>query len=244
VTAPTPPSSGSDGPRYDPWAKQPPTGTRRPTGAAAAAGGAPGEGGSGANASGNPAEGNGAAPYGEDLSGADADRTRREVLGGALVAAGVAVFGLVLGLLWLWLAPRVPLISDGSAVYLERPEGEEAIGADGMFVLLGLAVGAVAGAVVFLLRRAGGVGVVVGLAIGGIAGSLIAWRLGVWLGPTDDLAAHARAVGADTVFDGPLELKAKGALLAYPFGALLVHLLCTALFAKRDPQPADPWGKE
>ncbi|EST34133.1 hypothetical protein N566_18800, partial [Streptomycetaceae bacterium MP113-05] len=137
-----------------------------------------------------------------------------------------------------------PLISDGSAVYLERPEGEEFIGADGAFVLLGLAVGAVAGAAVFLLRRAGGVGLVVGLAVGGVLGSVVAWRLGVWLGPTADLAAHARAVGKGNVFDGALELKAKGALLAYPFGALLTHLGCTAVFGKRDPEPVAPvpWG--
>lgn len=71
---------------------------------------------------------------------------------------------------------------------------------------------------------------------------MIAWRFGVWLGPTDDLAAHARAAGKGTVFDGPLELKAKGALLAYPFGAVLVHLLCTGLFGKHDPEPPQPWG--
>lgn len=189
-----------------------------------------------------PADGNGRAPYGADVSGTDPLRVRSEIRDGALVTAGVAVLGVALGLLWLWLAPRVPLVSDGNAVYLERPEGEEAIGADGTFVLLGLALGAVVGAAVFLFRRAGGVGLVVGLTVGGIIGSLIAWRLGVWFGPTDDLAAHARTVGKGTVFEGPLELKAKGALLAYPFGVVLVHLLCTGLFGKRDPEPgAAPW---
>lgn len=153
------------------------------------------------------------------------------------------MLGVVLGLLWVWLAPRVPLLSDGQAVYLQRPEGEEAIGSDGTFVLLGLALGALAGVAVFLFRRSGGVAVVVGTALGGLVGALIAWRVGVWLGPTNDLAAHARAVGKGTVFDGPLELKAKGALLAYPFGALLAHLACTAAFGERDAEPApEPYG--
>ncbi len=249
MTAPTPPSPGSDRPQsYDPWAQHPPTGPRPPARPAADSGGAPDSG--GASDSGDaphdgsaPAEGNGTAPYQKDVSGADRADARREVRDAALVAVGVALLGLVLGLLWLWLAPRVPLVSDGSAVYLERPEGEEAIGADGTFVMLGLAVGAVAGAAVFMLRRAGGIGLVAGITAGGILGSLIAWRLGVWLGPTGDLAAHAQAVGKGTVFDAPLELRAKGALLAYPFGALLVHLLFTGLFGKRDPEPpAAPWG--
>ncbi|MFR9675112.1 ABC transporter permease [Streptomyces sp. TR06-5] len=161
----------------------------------------------------------------------------RELREGA-PAAGIAVLlGVVLGLAWLWLAPRVPLVSDGSAVYLDRPEGEEAIGSDGTFVLLGLAVGALVGLVVFLLHRKGGVGLVVGLTVGCLLGALAAWRIGVWLGPTSDLAAHARAAGKGAVFDGPLELKAKGALLAYPFGALVTHLLCTSLGTRDAPEP-------
>lgn len=162
---------------------------------------------------------------------------RQEVREALLVTLAGLVLGVVLGLLWLWLAPRIPLYTDGKAVFLKHPEGEEAVGADGTFVLLGLAVGAVLGAAVFLARRRGGIGLVVGLAVGGVFGSLLAWRLGVWLGPTSDLVAHARAVGKGHGFDGPLELRAKGALLAWPFAALLVHLGLTALFGRRDPQP-------
>ncbi|MCF6525686.1 ABC transporter permease [Streptomyces sp. JJ36] len=165
---------------------------------------------------------------------------KREARDAALTGLGVALLGVVLGLLWLWLAPRVPLISDGEAVYLKRPEGEEAIGADGTFVLLGLGLGAVAGAVAFLVRRNPGVGPALGLALGGLAGSLLAWWLGTSFGPTDDLAAHAREVGEGNVFDGPLELHAKGALLALPFAAVGVHLACTALFGKRDAAPVPP----
>src|SRR5262249_51974441 len=75
------------------------------------------------------------------------------------------------------------------------------------------------------------------MAVGAVLGSVLAWRLGTWLGPTGDLIAHARAVGAKKVFDGPLALQAKGALLAWPIGAVLTHLLLTTGFGPRDEQP-------
>ncbi|KNB52676.1 hypothetical protein [Streptomyces caatingaensis] len=162
---------------------------------------------------------------------------RAELPSAAVVAAVVTVSGVLLGFLWLWLAPRVPLISDGKAVFLRSSEGEQAIGADGTFALLGLGFGAVSATVVFLLRRAGGVGPVTGLAVGALLGSLVAWRLGMWLGPTSDVVAHARAVGKGVVFDAPLRLGAKGMLLAFPLAAMAVHLLLTALFGPRDEVP-------
>ncbi|GLF94213.1 DUF2567 domain-containing protein [Streptomyces yaizuensis] len=170
-----------------------------------------------------------------------------ELREGLLTLAVVTAAGVAMGLLWLWLAPRVPLISDGKAVFLENSEGEGAVGADGVFALLGLGFGLVSAAGVFLWRRRGGIGLVVGLALGGLLGSLLAWRLGVWLGPTSDVAAHARSVGRGVTFDAPLELTAKGMVLAWPIAAMLTHLGLTALFTPRDPEPALPppppqWG--
>ncbi|MEO3753023.1 ABC transporter permease [Streptomyces sp. B6B3] len=171
-----------------------------------------------------------------------------EIAQAVLVALPVLVLtGTALGLLWLWRAPRLPLVSDGEQVLLVSSEGEQVVGADGTFLLYGLAVGAVAGLVVFLLRRTGGVAVVVGLAAGSLLGSLLAWGIGTWFGPTDDIRAHARAVGPDVVFDGPLELTARGVLMGLPLAALGVHLACMALWGPRDPAPQPPvpvpsWG--
>ncbi|MER6982705.1 AAA family ATPase, partial [Streptomyces carpinensis] len=75
------------------------------------------------------------------------------------------------------------------------------------------------------------------LGVGGLLGSLLAWRLGVWLGPQQDVIAHAKAVGKGATFSAPLKLGAKGALLAWPVAALVVHLGITALFGPRDPEP-------
>ncbi|WP_189175798.1 DUF2567 domain-containing protein [Streptomyces lasiicapitis] len=175
---------------------------------------------------------------------------RNEVRAAAVIMVAVAVGGVLLGLLWLWLAPRVPLIADRTDVYLKDTEGEQAIGVDGTFTLLGLAFGFVSALVVFLVRRRGGIPLVVGLAAGSLLGAVLAWKVGVWVGPETDVAAHAKSVGAGIVFDAPMELKAKGVLLAWPVAAMVVHLVLTGLFGPRDPAPfasyedayRDPYG--
>ncbi|MDF3297070.1 hypothetical protein [Streptomyces tropicalis] len=174
--------------------------------------------------------------YGQDGPGMPA-----EIREGAVVTAAVTLSGALLGLLWWWLAPHVPLVADvvdnSWVVYFKDTEGEQAIGVDGTFTLLALAFGAVSAAAVFLARRRGGVPLVAGLGVGALLGSLLAWRLGVWLGPGQDVIAHAKAVGKGVVFSAPLKLGAKGALLAWPLAALVVHLGLTALFGPRDPDP-------
>ncbi|WP_093763295.1 DUF2567 domain-containing protein [Streptomyces sp. BpilaLS-43] len=169
---------------------------------------------------------------------------RAELVRAAVTALLLTAAGLLLGLLWLWLAPRVPLVSDDTAVYLKDSEGEEAIGADGTFVLLALAFGLVSAVAVFLLRRRGGIPLVVGLALGGLLGSLLAWGVGTWLGPTSDVVAHAKEAGKGVTFDAPLELHAVGAaVLAWPIAAMIVHLLLTWVFGPRDPEPEwEFWG--
>jgi hypothetical protein len=180
---------------------------------------------------------------------------RTELREAAVITVAVALGGVLLGLLWWWLAPHVPLIGDVSGndwvVYLKDTEGEQAIGVDGTFTLLALAFGIVSAVAVFLFRRRGGVPLVVALCVGGLLGSLLAWRLGMWLGPEHDVIAHARQVGKGVTFPAPLKLAAKGALLAWPLAALVVHLGITALFGPRDPEPrygdgpygAGPYGE-
>ncbi|GGL84734.1 hypothetical protein GCM10010129_30600 [Streptomyces fumigatiscleroticus] len=166
---------------------------------------------------------------------------KTEVRQAAVITVAVALCGVLLGLLWWWLAPNVPLVGDVAGqdwvVYLKDSEGEQAAGVDGTFTLLALAFGALTAVVVFLFRRRGGVPLVVALTAGGLLASLLAWRLGMWLGPTKDVLAHAKEVGKGVTFSAPLELGAKGALLAWPVAALLVHLGLTALFGPRDPDP-------
>jgi hypothetical protein len=108
---------------------------------------------------------------------------RTEMREAAVTAVAAALGGVLLGVLWWWLAPRVPLVGDvvgdNWVVYFKDSEGEQAVGVDGTFSLLALGFGAVSALVAFLVRRRGGVPLVVALAVGGLLGSLLAWRLGV-----------------------------------------------------------------
>ncbi|MBB4896278.1 AAA family ATPase [Streptomyces griseomycini] len=178
----------------------------------------------------------------------DGPGMKTEMREAAVTAVAVALGGVLLGVLWWWLAPRVPLVGDvvsgNWVVYLKDTEGEQAVGVDGTFSLLALGFGVVSALAVFLVRRRGGVPLVVALAVGGLLGSLLAWRIGVWLGPAQDVVAQARSAGKGVTFDAPLKLNAKGALLAWPFAALVLHLGLTALFGPRDPDhfpPPDPY---
>ncbi|MEU9985719.1 AAA family ATPase [Streptomyces sp. NPDC048045] len=188
-----------------------------------------------------------APPAGEPVAGwyeQDGPGMKTEVREAAVITVAMALGGVLLGLLWCWLAPHVPLVGDevdrSWVVYLKDTEGEQAIGADGTFTLLALGFGLVSAVVVFVLRRRGGVPLVVALGLGGLLGSVLAWRVGMWLGPQSDVIAHAKAVGKGVVFSAPLKLGAKGALLAWPLAAAVVHLGLTALFGPRDPEMPYP----
>ncbi|MEU7434196.1 ABC transporter permease [Streptomyces sioyaensis] len=189
-----------------------------------------------------PAHDHGATAEHPDHTGLGGPELARELREGAVIALVVAVSGVLLGVLWNWLAPHIPLIADTRNVYLKNTEGEEAIGADGTFVLLSLGFGVLSAAVVFLLRRRGGIPLVVALVVGGLLGAVLGWVTGMWLGPTPDVATHAKQVGPGVPFSGPLRLQAKGALLAWPIAAMLTQLALTGLFGPRDPEPEVDWS--
>ncbi|MEU8432489.1 hypothetical protein AB0F18_06175 [Streptomyces sp. NPDC029216] len=176
-----------------------------------------------------------------DLPGQEPAVTPADIRDGAAVALVVGVAGVLLGLLWVWLAPRVQYVSNGRAVFLKNTEGEARIGSDGTFFLLSLGLGVLSGLAVFLWRRRGGVALVAGLTLGACFAALVGWRTGLWLGPGTDVRAAAEKAGEGVPFDAPLQLLAYGVLLGWPMAATLTHLGLTAVFGPRDPAPALPW---
>lgn len=160
-----------------------------------------------------------------------------DIRDGAVIALAVGVAGVLLGVLWAWLAPRVQYVSNGEAVFLRDTESEARIGSDGTFFLLSAGLGALSAAAVFLWRRSGGVPQVVGLVVGSAFAALAGWRTGLWLGPSSDLVAVARRAGKGVPFDAPLELMAHGALLVWPMAAVIVHLALMGLWGPREPAP-------
>lgn len=167
-----------------------------------------------------------------------------ELLIGALITAAGALLGLLVGVLWLWLAPRVMLVASTDAIRYVDPEGEQRAGADGVFALLALAAGALTALVAFLLtrRRGGGIAVAVGLATGGLAGSVVAWQLGMKLGPSTDVIANAKRAGQGVDFSAAIELGAPGALLVWPMTAMVVLLILSAAFGKREQDQPPYWA--
>ncbi|MER6319941.1 hypothetical protein ABT237_40275 [Streptomyces sp. NPDC001581] len=168
--------------------------------------------------------------------------TPEDIRDSAVVALAIGVAGLLLGALWVWLAPRVQYVANGESVFLRSSESEARIASDGTFVLLSVGLGVLTAVGVFLWRRAGGVPLVIGLAVGSCFAALVGWRFGLWLGPTSDLPAAAAKAGQGVPFDAPLQLLAHGALLAWPLAAVLVHLGLTALWAPREPDPVPVYG--
>ncbi|BFV59838.1 hypothetical protein KCMC57_up49420 [Kitasatospora sp. CMC57] len=164
-------------------------------------------------------------------------------IGALTTLAGVAS-GALVGLLWLWLAPRVMLVAGSDAIRYVDPEGEQRAGADGTFALLALGAGALSALAAFLLtrRRGGGIAVAGGLALGGLTGSVLAWQLGIRLGPGTDVIANAKHAGQGVKFSAALELGAHGALLVWPMTAMVVLLALSAAFGKREQDPPPYWA--
>ncbi|MFD8317771.1 hypothetical protein [Kitasatospora purpeofusca] len=172
-----------------------------------------------------------------------AQRLLPELRVGAATVLACLVLGVVMGALWVWLAPKVPLVVDGNKILYADPEGEQRAGADSVFVLLGLGAGLLTalGAFLFTRKRGGGISVAVGLAVGGLLASVGAWGLGRWLGPGRDLVAQARRVGNGGHFSADIDLGAYGAVLAWPMAAMVLLLALSAAFGKREEDPPPYW---
>ncbi|WP_406287439.1 hypothetical protein [Embleya sp. NBC_00896] len=171
-------------------------------------------------------------------------RYRADVVAFAAVVAACLAVGVLVGLVWEQITPRVPLLATEEGVFQTSPETETSIALDGWFAVCGVVAGIVLAPLAFWRFRRQGVATALALTVGGLAGGYLAFKIGVWLGP-DEIMDQVRRIGLGKRFDQPLELKAKGVLLLWPIASMVIFLGLCAGFAPadRDEAPsAGPYG--
>jgi hypothetical protein len=143
----------------------------------------------------------------------------------------VAALGIPLGWLWAAVAPRIPVVRvDGGFTYADA-EPEQAVGADGWFLLLGAAAGIVLAILVWLLlRRWRGPLMAVFLVLGSFGSAWLAWWAGrhVGLAEFEQLRASA-TVGTRLL--APLGLRSTDFAAANPWRPALTGVLAVQALA-------------
>ncbi|HVE62329.1 MAG TPA: hypothetical protein VNB94_00815 [Mycobacteriales bacterium] len=156
----------------------------------------------------------------------------------ALLAVSVLLLGAPAGLLWARVSPTVSVSFSAQGPSLDRPESSEFFAAEGSFGVVLLVFGLVTGAVVWrvLRQRATGVGVPVGLAIGALLAGLVAQAVGSRFVVDSDLAALCGVQNACPIYDGTLQLRARGLVVIWAVAALAAYVALSLL--RDDPEPS------
>jgi hypothetical protein len=162
-----------------------------------------------------------------------ADGTRSELHTALVVGACVLAASPLLGVVW-WLVAPLPVYRVFGDAYGPTSEGEAAVAADGWFAVCAATAGLSAALLVFGKVRRTRLGALLGLAVGGLLGAVVTWQVGELLGP-GEAAETARRLADGTVFEGPLELGAKGVLFAWPMVSVIAYFGLTAGLEPSEP---------
>lgn len=163
--------------------------------------------------------------------------TAGDVLAALVVAIGLVIAGVPLGLLWAVTAPKidVPDVLSGSEAAFNAQAG-----ADVHFALLALIFGVVAGALVGWRGRSGSWTLPVALAVGGTGGSIVAAQIGHLTESSkvlDQLPQNVRG-GVSNVVD--FMLRSHGFHVVFPIAALVTYLIIVfATTRSRQPELPD-----
>lgn len=152
------------------------------------------------------------------------------------VSAGVFVFlGIVAG--WVWSSVAVPaeyaLYRPDYAYYASEAEFTRAFDMDVAFAVIGAVAALIGGLVVGWLFWSRGWAVTALAALAALGAAVIAWRLGIVLGPQSIADSAADAQRGD-MFTGPIRLGARSILLIWPIVSLIGVIVVVWLRAPRD----------
>jgi len=150
---------------------------------------------------------------------------------GARVAATLAGVGIVVGLVWWWLAPVAAVRLEPDGGFFVDPDPESYIASDVWFAALSLVAGVLAGVLLWRVVHRSAVAGVVGLAVGGTLGALLAAWVGERLGHTDPAAVAKLPAG--TIVHVSLEVQAMAVLFVLPLAALVGWLVRDLLHDRR-----------
>lgn len=156
---------------------------------------------------------------------------------GLTVAAGGAV-----GTAWALLAPRERVrVSPEGTSFLARPE-EAGVAADAWFGVCGAGAGFLTAALAFaMMRRTGPLLALTWLVVAGVLGSLVAWRVGVFLGPAP-VEQQVREAAQRGEFERPVTVTAYGVLLAWPLVGVATFFAGVLGFGPADLRRSAPDG--
>jgi hypothetical protein len=151
---------------------------------------------------------------------------RRAVLAAVLLLVAGAALGVIGGLIWADIAPRVVYqvyVVNPPTAYATNPETSAFIAADGIYTFIGLAGGALLGLAGYWLGvRKYGPAPMVGLVLGAVAGAFLARWIGNLAtgGRSFDNVLATSKPGA--FLHAPISLGASGAIVFWPVAAALV----------------------
>lgn len=181
--------------------------------------------------------------YGQQMVAPTAEPrvSRREVLRSiAVTCVAFVVLGCLAAWLWAsWAEPAHFVVTRNNAVMDELEAGRQ-FGTDVVYAAIAVIAGLVAGSVLgWRHARTGWALAVVTAGAAGVA-ALIAWRLGIVLGPPAPQSVLGDARVGDLVPER-LDVHARGLLLLWPIAALVGFIPSAAAFDPK-PVPRDPPG--
>jgi hypothetical protein len=139
----------------------------------------------------------------------------RELHSALTVAAAVATTGLLLGLVWYLVAPTLPLRRVAQGMAYISPDPEQPVAADGWFTILGLGLGLIVAAMVWIVAaKTRGPLQLIGLTLGALAAGYVAWQFTLHV--PNNFAQRVNQASIDDIVQRPPELSSTNSPVCLP----------------------------